>query len=103
MFLTFVPDKKSVAKACCWSSERGHTSPCGSGRNADVCPPAVSLQPAVTTQIIEHQFPLRADDVQLYNCNLISQGYWNRAPPNTSPHTHAHKELAHLQNTNTYI
>lgn len=52
----------SVAAACCWSAERGHTSPCASCCNAEVCPPAVSLQPAMTTGIIGHQFTLYADD-----------------------------------------
>lgn len=85
MFLTLVPDKKSVAKACCWSAERGHTSPCASGRNADVCPPAVSLQPAVTTWIIEHQFPFLADDAPPYKCNLLTQGCSNKTPLNTNP------------------
>lgn len=88
MFLTFVPDKKSVAKACCWSRERGHTSPCGSGRNVGFCPPAVSLQPAVTTWIIEHQFPLHADDAPLCKCKLMTRGYWNQTPLDTDPHTH---------------
>lgn len=75
MLLTFIPDEKSVVKAWCWSSECGQTSPWGSLHNADVCPPAVSLQPAVTTWIIENQFPLFADDALLYNCNLVTRGY----------------------------
>lgn len=49
--LNSVPDKKSEAKACCWSSECGHTSPCGSGCDAAVCPPEVSLLPAAATQM----------------------------------------------------
>lgn len=43
-----VPAKTSVAVACCRVSERGHASPCASGCDADVCPPADSLQPATT-------------------------------------------------------
>lgn len=85
MFLTSIPDKKSAAKACCWSAARGHTSPCASGRNAEVCPPAVSLQPAVTTWIIEHQFRLLADDAPPYMYNLLARGRSNKTRRKTNP------------------
>lgn len=38
----------SVAAACCRVSERGHASLCTSRCDAEVCPPADSLQPATT-------------------------------------------------------
>lgn len=66
--LISVPDKTSVAAACCWSAERGHTSPCASCCNAEV-----SLQPAMTTGTIGHQFTLYADDASPYMCNLAAQ------------------------------
>lgn len=100
MFLTSIPDKKSAAKACCWSAARGHTSPCASGRNTEVCPPAGSLQPAVTTWIIEHQFRLLADDAPPYTYNLQARGRSNKTPRNTNPSQRI-SWLCHTSNTHS--
>lgn len=68
LILDCLPDKKSVAKACCWS--RGRTSPCGSGRNTGASPPDVSLQPAHDTTQIDEDFTKQLFRRKLSHTNL---------------------------------
>lgn len=50
-----LPERKSVAAKTWCSAELGRTSTCGSGREADICPPGVTLEPEVSgTQITSH-------------------------------------------------
>lgn len=91
--LNSVPDKKSEAKACCWSSECGHTSPCGSGCDAAVCSPEVSLLPAAATQMTGCYFTRLGDHADVFI--LMTQGYQNHT--NMLAYT-LHKYNRHCQN-----